>query len=757
MALALSGCSGSKFLPTADSYILNRVKVSTDNKALDALPLKGYVRQRANSRWFSLLKVPLGIYSLSGRDSTRHFNHFLRQLGEAPVVYDSTLCERSCENIASAVHNLGYLDASVTAMRRFKRRKVSLEYKVSTGLIYRIGDIHYVIDDPQLRPLILSDTLHSDLHRGMPFSINQLDEERARLNTMMQDSGYFKFNKEFVAFDADSTGGNHQIDLTYRVKLFRVNDDDSATSHRRYYVDRVSILDNVLTPFDSIGRMDSLRYGAYNLYFTHKPIMRPKVLVSNTAIQPQRPFNESQVHDTYNNYGGLRAIQYSSIRFVEAYPDSNRLNCFIVASPNKTHTASVEVEGTNSAGDLGAAASLTMQNRNIFRGSELFSIKVRGAFEAITGLEGYNDQNYVELSGEMGLAFPYSDIPFLSRRMRNALRVTSELSILFDSQNRPEFHRRVLTGIWSYRWYRHHFKALHRIDLIDLNYVFMPWISDTFKRDYLENESTQNSILRYNYQDLFIMKLGYTYTYNSMGNTATSTYGKNAYAFRFNIETAGNVLYAFSHLLNQKKNDQKAFTLFNIAYAEYVKGDFDYSKSFVLDQRNSVACHVGLGIAYPYGNSSILPYEKRYFSGGANSVRGWSVRSLGPGTYSGGNGRIDFINQTGDIKLDLNAEYRTYLFWKLNGALFVDAGNIWTIRKYADQPGGQFSFNTFWKQIAVSYGLGLRFNFDYFILRLDGGMRAVNPAYTTNKEHYPIIYPHFGRDFAFHFAVGLPF
>jgi outer membrane protein assembly factor BamA len=315
----------------------------------------------------------------------------------------------------------------------------------------------------------------------------------------------------------------------------------------------------------------------------------------------------------------------------------------------------------------------------------------------------------------------------------------------------------VLTGIWSYRWYRHHFKALHRIDLIDLNYVFMPWISDTFKRDYLENESTQNSILRYNYQDLFIMKLGYTYTYNSMGNTATSTYGKNAYAFRFNIETAGNVLYAFSHLLNQKKNDQKAFTLFNIAYAEYVKGDFDYSKSFVLDQRNSVACHVGLGIAYPYGNSSILPYEKRYFSGGANSVRGWSVRSLGPGTYSGGNGRIDFINQTGDIKLDLNAEYRTYLFWKLNGALFVDAGNIWTIRKYADQPGGQFSFNTFWKQIAVSYGLGLRFNFDYFILRLDGGMRAVNPAYTTNKEHYPIIYPHFGRDFAFHFAVGLPF
>ena len=168
--------------------------------------------------------------------------------------------------------------------------------------------------------------------------------------------------------------------------------------------------------------------------------------------------------------------------------------------------------------------------------------------------------------------------------------------------------------------------------------------------------------------------------------------------------------------------------------------------------------HVGLGIAYPYGNSTVLPFEKRYFSGGANSVRGWSVRSLGPGRYRDKDGNINFITQTGDLKLDLNLEYRAHLFWKFGGALFVDAGNIWTLRDYPDQPGGQFKLRRILKDMAVSYGLGLRLNFDYFIIRFDLGMKAVNPAFETDdEEHFPIIHPRLKRDLAFHFAVGLPF
>jgi outer membrane protein assembly factor BamA len=274
----------------------------------------------------------------------------------------------------------------------------------------------------------------------------------------------------------------------------------------------------------------------------------------------------------------------------------------------------------------------------------------------------------------------------------------------------------------------------------------MPWISPTFKHDYLDSVSNRNAILRYNYEDLFIMKIGAGITYNDGINVV-----------RANVETAGNILNGLSRAFDFKKNSNGQYTLFNIAYAQYAKFDFDFTHLLRFDNSNSLAMHLGFGIAWPYGNSTILPFEKRYFSGGANSVRGWSVRELGPGNFKGTDGRIDFINQTGDMKLDMNLEYRTSLFWKFDGAAFIDAGNIWTLRNYAEQPGGQFKINEFYKQIAMAYGVGLRLNFSYFIIRFDMAMKAINPAYETEKEHYAIFHPNLSRDFDFHFAVGLPF
>ena len=376
----------------------------------------------------------------------------------------------------------------------------------------------------------------------------------------------------------------------------------------------------------------------------------------------------------------------------------------------------------------------------------MWSVQLRGAFEAITGLEGYKNEDYEEYGLETKLTFPRFVAPFLSRSFRRNINATSEVSLSYNLQNRPEFHRRVFSAGWRYRWGEPHHHTTYKLDLLDMNYIYMPWISETFKHEYLDSVSSRNAILRYNYEDLFIMKIGFGLSYNN-----------GVRALKANFETAGNLLNLSSNLFSFKKNTDGQYTLFNIAYAQYVKVDFDYTRVFQFDTHNSLVLHGGIGVAYPYGNSKILPFEKRYFSGGANSVRGWGVRRLGPGTYRGTNGGIDFINQTGDIKLDLNVEYRTFLFWKINGALFIDAGNIWTIRKYDEQPGGEFRFDKFYKQIAVSYGLGLRLNFDYFILRFDAGMKAINPAYENSREHYPLLHPKWSRDFTFHFAVGLPF
>ena len=504
---------------------------------------------------------------------------------------------------------------------------------------------------------------------------------------------------------------------------YKANSNAPETPHSRYEIRKINYLSN-----------DSDRIH-----------LRHQVLLNATALKEGSPYSASALQRTYNNFARLQAVKYTNIRFVEA-PDSGKLDCNIQISTNKPSTISFQPEGTNTAGDLGAAASLTYTNRNLFRGSEQLSIELRGAYEAITGLEGYQDQNYQEYSIESKLVFPRFVAPLLSKNFRRRQTANTEYSVAWDLQNRPEFHRRVFSMAWRYRWAepRHHLNW--RFDLLDLNYVYMPWISETFKRDYLDDVDNRNAILRYNYEDIFIMKMGFGLTYSD-----------GVDAFRLNVESSGNLLSAFSKALNFKINAQGQRTFINIAYAQYAKADFDYTHLVRFDDRNVLALHAGIGVAYPYGNSKVLPFEKRYFSGGANSVRGWGVRELGPGGYKGNDGRIDFINQTGDMKLDLNAEYRTPLFWKFEGALFVDAGNIWTLRKYDEQPNGQFKLDKFYKQIAVAYGMGLRLNFDYFILRFDMGMKAINPAYESGDEHWAIIHPKLSRDFAFHFAVGLPF
>lgn len=441
----------------------------------------------------------------------------------------------------------------------------------------------------------------------------------------------------------------------------------------------------------------------------------------------------------------MKAVRYTDIRFQEV-PDTSLLDVDINIGMGKSRSVSFRPEGTNTAGNLGAAASLSYENRNIFRGAETFSVELRGAFEAITGLEGYRDKNYEEYGVETKLQFPRFIAPFISTVARRRSNATSELSLTWDLQNRPEFHRRVFSSAWRYRWAMPHRNISYRVDFPDLNYVYMPWISDTFKRDYLDNASNRNAILRYNYEDLFIMRAGFGLSYSD-----------GVDALRANVETAGGALSVLSRLMGSGKNRRGQYTFLNIAYAQYLKFDFDYTRLIRFDSRNELALHGDFGLAWPYGNSSILPFEKRYFAGGANGVRAWSVRSLGPGKYRGTDGRIDFINQTGDMKLYLSAEYRTYLFWKLNGAFFIDAGNVWTLRDYAEQVGGQFKIDEFYKQIAVGYGLGLRLNFNFFILRFDMGMKAVNPAYDTHREHWPLLYPKFSRDFCFHFAVGMPF
>ncbi len=722
VVLFIASCSTTKFVP-ADDYLLKAVKIESEQSDVKASTLMPYVQQRPNSKWFSLFKVPLSLYCMSGRDSTQWGTMFLRGLGEAPVIYDSVKAAASCDNMVMYLQSEGYLHAKASYTVKRKGRKVEVKYKAIPGISYTIDSVNVVIEDDSVHNTLQSlGALDMNLKRGMRFSIQTLDDERKRITNILTKEGYYKFNKDFIKFEVDSTVTPGMVDVTMYLHKYKASNNSPETNHRKYFINKVNFI-----PVNS-----------------KRMALRPNVLQNNTTIKEGNKFSAAEVQNTYNNFSRLNAVRFTNIHFDENEEDG-LLDCGIKVSTRKPNTISFQPEGTNTEGDFGAAATLTYSNNNIFRGSELFSVQFRGAYEAIKGLDGYQNQNYIEYNVETRLAFPRIIAPFLSQNVRYDNSAKSELMFSYNMQNRPEFHRRVLTSAWRYYW-----KGLHglsyRFDLIDINFVHMPWISSTFKSNYLDDTNYRNAILKYNYEDLFIVKSGVNISYSY----------KNQ-AFRTNIEVGGNVLNAISHLTKAKKNSDGQYTLFKIAYAQYVKGDFDYTRLLQLDVKNQLALHFGLGIAFPYGNSNILPFEKRYFSGGANSVRGWNVRELGPGKFRGSDGKIDFINQTGDMKLDMNVELRTALFWKFNGAFFIDAGNIWTLKNYKDQPGGQFKFDTFLKQLAVAYGLGLRVNFDYFIVRLDCGMKAINPAYTTSNGHYPIINPKLRRDLSVHFAVGMPF
>jgi len=723
--LLLAGCSASRLVPDGQ-FLLDKVRIESDTKDISTEKLNPYIRQKGNSKWFSLFKIPLGTYALSGRDTTKWINKRLRSIGENPVLFDSIQAARTCNDLEAALHNMGYIRAKVNfKLQHGRKKKVNVTYKLTTGTRYTLSSVNYDIQDENIRAFLNSrKRAWQTLHEGMTFNTNDLDSERKRITNLLNDNGYFRFHKDFINYSADTISGSSNIMLTLHLYKYKATDNAEPTDHTQYTIGKVS--------FSPGGGYKTLP-------------LRQSVLDETTPIETGKLFNASALQRTYNNFGRMPIIRYTSVKFAER-PGLDTLDCNISISSNKTNSISFQPEGTNTAGDLGAAASLTYENKNIFRGAETFSVKLRGAFEAITGLEGYQNQDYEEYSVETRLSFPRFLAPFVPKSYRRRSTATSELSLSYNMQNRPEFHRRVFSASWRYHWNNGRKNRQFKVDLLDLNYIYMPWISTTFKQEYLDDVSNRNSILRYNYEDLFIMKLGFSMSFT-----------RKKEAFMVNVETAGNLLNAISNATGTKRNSDGQHTLFNIAFAQYVKGDFDYTRLLQIDNNNHVALHFGLGIAYPYGNSDVLPFEKRYFSGGANSVRGWSVRGLGPGQFKGTDGRIDFINQTGDLKLDLNAELRSFLFWKFYGAVFVDAGNIWTLREYKDQPGGQFKFNEFYKQIAVAYGLGLRLNFDYFILRFDMGMKAVNPAYSSKEEHYAILFPNFSRDFTFHFAVGLPF
>lgn len=757
LVAALAACSSTKHVPQGE-YLLDKATVDVvDRDDVAEGELYNFLRQTPNHKVLGFAKLQLATYSLSGRDSTKWYNRWLRRVGQPPVIYDADLTDASCRQLNLALVNRGYLDAVVTAdTASTGPKKMSVHYRITAGEPHRIAVVDYNIPDTAIRRLVMADTAASDIRPGMLLDRNNLDNERGRITRLLRNAGYFNFNREYINFTADTVAGSKLAGLTLNIHApAQVAEMQAAARHRKYVVRSVTYM---LTDGNE-ALSDTAAYGDVSVVYGRDRYIKPKVLDEMCFIHPGLPYNAADVERTYEALGRLSIVKFINIEMTPAgsLGDFGLLDATIVLSRNKKMSVAVELEGTNSEGDFGFGLGLTYQNRNLARGSELLTAKLRASYEALSGhYDGIINNRYTEFAGEVGITFPKFECPFLSKSFKQRMLASTEFTLSANYQERPEYTRIILGTAWKWKWQQRRNGWQHRntFDLVDINYVRLP--RSTI--DFIDQVAPSNPLLRYSYEDHFIMRMGYTY---SRTNRRLPSATVNALAvqprvssLRVSGEIAGNLLYGISKLAGLSRSDG-VYKIFGIQYAQYVKGEIDYTFTRNFNDRNAIAVHGGFGIAYPYGNSTMVPFEKRFYAGGANGVRGWGVRTLGPGAYDARNSVTDFINQCGDIRLDLSVEYRAKLFWVLEGALFVDAGNIWTIKNYENQPGGEFRFDSFYKQIAAAYGVGIRLDFTYFLLRLDLGVKAYNPA--MNQERWPLIHPKWSRDTNFHFSVGYPF
>ena len=761
----LISCNTTKHVPEGQ-YLLNKVKIDVsegNDGKFNKKELHNYLRQTPNHEILGGAKFQLSIYNLSGKDSTKWYNKWLRRLGQAPVIYDPELTAASANQLKLALVNQGYMDTEVSVDTVTDGKKIEVDYHIAPGEPHYIAGITYNIPDDSLRNIIINDSSEFILHNGALFNRNDMEEERTKIAIRLREKGYFGFNKEYITYTADTTENNKAVDLTLNVMPpYENNRIAGYTRHRPFYIRSIY----VITDYDPMKRHDLSEYQqedtvthkGINILYGDEHYLRASIIDDNCFIKIGEKYNSADVDRTYQSLGRLGILKYVNIAFEQAGEHDGKLwlDSYILLTKAKPQSVSVSLEGTNSEGDLGFGVETTYQHRNIAKGSELLTAKLGINYESISGdISGLVNNRYAEYSGEVNINFPKFIFPFLKKSFRQKIRANTEFGTTFSYQERPEYTRVIAGAGWKYKWTEQGSMISHTFDLLDINYVYLPQITDSF----LDEIAPDNPLLRYSYEDHFIMRTGYSFYYTNKKAThgiGNFVYQPDIYTIRAGIETAGNILNLFSHITNQKKDPQAdAYKVLGIQYSQYVKLNADYSINHSFDRRNSLVFHAGAGVAVPYGNTTILPFEKRFYSGGANSVRGWSVRTLGPGSYNSNNSVSSFMEQCGDIRLDLNLEYRARLFWVFELAAFIDAGNIWTIRSYENQPGGVFKFNEFYKQIAVAYGLGLRMNFNYFLLRLDCGMKAVNPA--EGQERFPLIHPDFGRDFALHFSVGYPF
>lgn len=738
VGLLLCSCNVTKFVPE-DEQLLYKVHINVDGTN-DVPPseLKHYLRQSQNTEVLGFWKLQLHLFNTAPIDTLSKYDKWAtknaHKVGEPPVIFSTEQTEQSMAQIRKAMQNEGFFRATVDTSIVSKDRKVWLTYNVQSGPEYHIRYYTIDLEHPTLHEMAFT-TRRKLIEPGMRYSTQALDDERDRITKRMRNRGYYFFDKEYLHYEADSTY-NREIDIRLHLSEFLTSQPDSVRDmiFRQYAIARVCFYMD-LEQHSEI-RDTTLHYSerdGYCFTWRGRKLLRENTLIKQCEIQPEQLYRERAVTNTYANLNGLGPVRYTDIHFEPVGRDS--LICHIFLSRNKMHSVSAELEGTYSGDAWGIDGKLTYTNRNIFRGAEELQVSAGALYEW-----RLNGGRALEARGEVGLRFPSN----------------WRTNLMFSYQKRPEeFTREIFNAGLYYNLHKPLSRWTHNFNVLDISYVYMPYISDRFQTEILN----RSSILKYSYQDHFI--IGWSYS-GSYSNKRVYSSEQSYVNFGYQIETAGNLLYGISRLFDPDPSAEGVYEIFRVPYSQYAKGNINFTYNQLLAPKHRMVFHAGVGVVVPYLNATSVPFEKRFYSGGANSVRGWQARTLGPGTFRASSDLASYDLQVGDIHLDLNLEYRWRVWSIFELAAFVDAGNNWTIQDYQAQPGGLFRWDSFYKQIALAYGLGLRLDFNLLLFRIDFGVKLYDPSRingTTAGTQWRTVKNGlcWRDDMTFHFAIGYPF
>lgn len=783
MAVIIVACNVTRTLPEG-SYLLSSVKFEDDKTTpreqritQDRDGLETYVRQSPNKKFFGM-DFYVWTYEKANPDKDDWWNNFKRKIGEEPVLLDTTLTEKSIQNLTTYLHTRGYFSSSVECDvdTLSRHRRARLTYKIRQGEPTIIDSISYDFLDTSLRSVILSDTAQSLISRGDILDISRLDAERNRIASMLNNRGYFDFTANNISYDVDTLGRGLDAEVTMIIHPTLVGYDERGGKimennavYRLRNINLYPTYDPMLRSTSGFGpdaRIDTTYY--YGLAIIRDlnttPQLRDAVLRRTIPLYPNYIYNAEQISHTNKELMSMGFFRNSKISFdrvdsedsyltfmghdesSESLLDTREryLDCNIYATPALKQSMKVEVEASTTSTFYGLSATLGYSNKNVFRGAEAFDIAARFGFEFMYARDVAN-RSAQEFGLTAGLSFPRFLAPFWSRPGINISQPRTRLELAFDHQNRPYYCRNIFTTRWAYSW-QQGARSSFVLRPVDINWIDVKSVDESFLAD------IDNRYLRTSFESQLTAGLSASWIYN----TQRSDFDQNVTIVRANLETAGNLIQGLEMLFSEHAPGRNYYEILGVRYSQYVRADISASHKIDLGHKMALAGRIFGGVGVTYGNSMgrSIPFDRMFYCGGANSMRGWVPRTLGPGNKPEITDAT-YPAQVGDVRLEANAEFRFPIWWIFHGALFCDVGNVWYLRDTEDSnPEEVFHFDTFYRQLGFNTGLGLRIDATFVVLRFDLGIQLHNPGMPEGERW---IHNFKWSNMALNFGVGYPF